>query len=520
MKNSFQFKSSTFSLSLSDKKDESYPFREGRSMQQIDVNIGCARLLSPSLSFPRCSEDDFGIISWSHRCHLEWNYYWWFLRSSRRRHESYLCEKTSTFSSVPIWRDLCACFTTVLSAFLFQMGRWSVAFNLQLHLFCFFTTVAKASQSSDLLPFYSQNESTTIAENDFARRDDSFYNGIALNHSVHRRQVPLTISTSQSARIPITPSYIIVGPRLVRPAQIVAISVTILRKAWDPILVRAMISNDDVAVAVAEGSFMVGVPQTLEMLIPKNIRNGTYRLSVEGNLLTGERKFSNVSQLIFEQKAVSILIQLDRPIYRHETVVQFRCIPIYPDLSGHFHTVDIYILGPSGHILRKWENQQTTAGIVSLEVSIHGEKMLFAMSKRDTTSSFSSTQLTMGRRKVSGRSNAEWWATKQRKGSKSTNSTIVNSKWMSLFRIICQRILPVSVASSPLITPQAWVYWAMLVLSFVHEIWLRRMILGCDRRLMLNSIDRRRHSPRRSMISMEWQDSSFPWRRFEPCCLI
>jgi hypothetical protein len=267
------------------------------------------------------------------------------------------------------------------------MGRWSVAFNLQLHLFCFFTTVANASPSSDLLPFYAQNESTAIAENDpelflLARHEDSFYNGIALNHSIHRRQVPLTISTSQSARIPLTPSYIIVAPRLVRPAQIVALSVTILRKSWDPMLVKAMISNDDLAVAVAEGSFMVGVPQTLEMLIPKNIRNGTYRLTVEGNLFTGERKFSNVSQLIFEQKAVSILIQLDRPIYRHETIVQFRCIPIYPDLRGHFHTVDVYIAGPSGHILRKWENQQTTAGIVSLEVSI-AEKLLFAVSEKN-----------------------------------------------------------------------------------------------------------------------------------------
>ena len=252
------------------------------------------------------------------------------------------------------------------------MGRWSVAFNLQLHLFCFFTAAGKASQPSDLLPFYSQNETTSITENEheflLARQADSFYHGISLNHSVHRRQIPLTISTSQSARIPITPSYIIVGPRVVRPAQIVAISVTILRKAWDPIVVKALISNDDMAVAVAQAPFIVNVPQTLEMLMPKNLRYGTYRLTMEGNLPTGEQKFYNVSQLIFEQKAVSILIQLDRPVYRHETVVQFRCIPIYPDLSGHFHTVDVYILGPSGHILRKWENQQTTAGIVSLEV--------------------------------------------------------------------------------------------------------------------------------------------------------
>jgi hypothetical protein len=133
-------------------------------------------------------------------------------------------------------------------------------------------------------------------------------------------------------------------------------------------VVRALISNDDSAVAAAEDICTVNVPHTLQMRIPKNIRNGTYRLTIEGKLSTGERKFYNITELIFEQKAVSILIQLDRPIYRHETVVQFRCIPIYPDLSSYFHTIDAYIHGPSGHILRKWENQQTTAGLISLEV--------------------------------------------------------------------------------------------------------------------------------------------------------
>lgn len=114
---------------------------------------------------------------------------------------------------------------------------------------------------------------------------------------------------------------------------------------------------------------MINVPQTLEMKVPRNLRNTTYRLTVEGLTPSWDRKFVNTSELIFEQKAVAILVQLDRLIFRHETTVQFRCIPIYPDLSGYVHTVDAYIMGPSGHILRKWENQQTTAGTLVLEVS-------------------------------------------------------------------------------------------------------------------------------------------------------
>ncbi|CAF4090363.1 unnamed protein product [Rotaria sp. Silwood2] len=241
------------------------------------------------------------------------------------------------------------------------MKQLNVPLILQLH---FLTTVI-AYQSSEFFPFYSQNDTENFKYN------EEFHSYTSINHSIHRRQISLNIQTSQQARLRITPSYIILGPRIIRPAQIVSISVTILRDEWNPMMVKALISNDDMAIANVEDIFMVNIPRTLQMHIPKNIRNGTYRLTIEGRLVTGEKKFYNMSQLIYEQKAVSILIQLDRPVYRHETVIQFRCIPIYPDLSGYFHTVDAYILGPSGHILRKWENQQTTAGIVSLEYPIN-----------------------------------------------------------------------------------------------------------------------------------------------------
>jgi hypothetical protein len=41
---------------------------------------------------------------------------------------------------------------------------------------------------------------------------------------------------------------------------------------------------------------------------------------VEGKLPTGEMTFSEEKTIIFEQKAVSILVQLERPDYRHESI--------------------------------------------------------------------------------------------------------------------------------------------------------------------------------------------------------
>jgi hypothetical protein len=54
--------------------------------------------------------------------------------------------------------------------------------------------------------------------------------------------------------------------------------------------------------------------------MPNNIRQANYYLRVEGKLPTGELKFSNQSTIIFQQKAVSIIIQLDRPEYRQESI--------------------------------------------------------------------------------------------------------------------------------------------------------------------------------------------------------
>jgi hypothetical protein len=296
------------------------------------------------------------------------------------------------------------------------MGHMSVILCLQFYFFYIFIAIF-AHKSSDIFSLYSQNDT-----NNFDDKDDGLFiydrhteldDGTATNHSIKRRQIPLNIVTSQLARIPIVPSYIVLGPRTVRPAQLVALSVIILRDEWNPMMVKALISNDDVDVAAAEDLFAVGVPRTLEMRIPNNILHGTYRLTLEGKLLTGEQKFYNVSQLIFEQKAVTILIQTDRPAYRQETVVQFRCIPIYPDLSGYYHTIDVYMHGPSGHILRKWENQQTTAGMVALEVNNYIKSKKFQSFFLVFFSC--SIRLMMHHQKVFGQLDVVLWAMKQQK---------------------------------------------------------------------------------------------------------
>lgn len=116
------------------------------------------------------------------------------------------------------------------------------------------------------------------------------------------------------------PSYIIVAPRVIRPAEKVQISVSIKNKLWDHIMVKALIYTSEQEIASGVQELTSNQPNNIAFTMPNNIRHSQYYLRVEGKLPTGEMKFSQVKPIVFQQKAVSIIIQLDRPDYRHEQI--------------------------------------------------------------------------------------------------------------------------------------------------------------------------------------------------------
>jgi hypothetical protein len=58
--------------------------------------------------------------------------------------------------------------------------------------------------------------------------------------------------------------------------------------------------------------------------MPNALRPANYRLRIEGRLKTGEILFSEERQLIFEQKAVSIIIQVEKPDYQHDMMSKLK----------------------------------------------------------------------------------------------------------------------------------------------------------------------------------------------------
>ncbi len=160
-------------------------------------------------------------------------------------------------------------------------------------------------------------------------------------------------------------SYVIVSPRVVRPAEKIRISCTIFNARWTQphLTVKALIYTDEQEIVSASSDFLPRLPSYISMKMPSNVRQANYSLRVEGRMPTGELVFSNQSEIIFEQKAVSILIQLERPDFRQDAVLRFRCIAIYPDLSPFYGTMDLFVIGPDGVIFRRWENVQTSVGM-------------------------------------------------------------------------------------------------------------------------------------------------------------
>ncbi|XP_030384832.1 CD109 antigen [Scaptodrosophila lebanonensis] len=167
------------------------------------------------------------------------------------------------------------------------------------------------------------------------------------------------------------PTYFIVASRMVRPGLIYQVSVSILQAQY-PITVHASISCDGVQISGDSKDVKEGVPETLLMRIPPTSVVGDYKLRVEGfyQNVFGGVAFLNQTRLDFSQRSMTIFVQTDKPLYMQGETVRFRTIPITTELKGFDNAVDVYMLDPNGHILKRWLSRQSNLGSVSLEYKL------------------------------------------------------------------------------------------------------------------------------------------------------
>lgn len=123
------------------------------------------------------------------------------------------------------------------------------------------------------------------------------------------------------------------------------------------------------------------------MKVPPTSVPGDYKLRVEGlyDGVLGGVAFVNETKVIFSQRSMTIFVQTDRPVYMQGQTgmqslyhaqssyfmimislnnllffvsVRFRAIPINTELRPFDGAIDVYMLDPNKHIMRRWLSRQ------------------------------------------------------------------------------------------------------------------------------------------------------------------
>uniref|UniRef100_A0A1A9WXK7 Thioester-containing protein 6 n=1 Tax=Glossina brevipalpis TaxID=37001 RepID=A0A1A9WXK7_9MUSC len=256
--------------------------------------------------------------------------------------------------------------------------------RLQLIWLITLTTIAAQQQQQQQDNFYQQSQYSTPSNyddpyngnvnlNNFNQNDRNRYrtdNDLDNEPSLTNRGK--TSYNNKNAFLEIyhakEPTYFIVASRMVRPGLIYQVAVNILQAQY-PMTIHASISCDGVQISGDSKDVKEGVPETLLMRIPPTSVSGEYKLRVEGfyQNVYGGFAFLNETHLHFSQRSMTIFIQTDKPLYMQGETVRFRTIPITTELKGFDNAIDVYMLDPNRHIVKRWLSRQSNLGSVSLE---------------------------------------------------------------------------------------------------------------------------------------------------------
>ncbi|XP_029903666.1 CD109 antigen [Myripristis murdjan] len=166
------------------------------------------------------------------------------------------------------------------------------------------------------------------------------------------------------------PSYLLLGPRSLRPGVPVAVSVTVLSAS--PVTVLAQIVHGNSS--IASNSTTIDGGSTELLVLPPVLGSKSsywrpYMLEVKG-YVAGIEVFSNSTRLRFNPKGLSTFIQTDKLNYRPGQEVKIRAVSIHPDGKPQTSPADIIIKDPRGNMIRQWLNLDSVLGVVSKRLQL------------------------------------------------------------------------------------------------------------------------------------------------------
>lgn len=172
------------------------------------------------------------------------------------------------------------------------------------------------------------------------------------------------LSNTQGYKLDKEVTYLISIPRKVRPNQVIQIFASIIHLEFGNLNVRVSVVKDNIEYGGAVLQFNRPSSRLMQLQMPKNALPGNYKVKVEGQLSDNPAGFVfyREADVLFDSKQASVFIQMSKPVYCQGQRVNFRVIPVFPDLMPRYDSLTIYVMDPTGFAVRRWMGQQTNAG--------------------------------------------------------------------------------------------------------------------------------------------------------------
>lgn len=162
--------------------------------------------------------------------------------------------------------------------------------------------------------------------------------------------------------------WVLVAGRRVVPGSVYRVVVEALRVS-EPLTVTAALIRSDEQVTANKVTLKKGERSEVLLKAPDGSLPGVWHLRVEVHEGT-DTIFKRITDLEFQSKFLTILVQPSRPVYNAGQTVYFRSILLTRDLKPYDDPVDVYVLDPRGRTMRRWPSLQTGHGVINLNFDL------------------------------------------------------------------------------------------------------------------------------------------------------
>lgn len=174
-------------------------------------------------------------------------------------------------------------------------------------------------------------------------------------------------------------SFVIFASKHVRPGHVYKISATIFKSEHYRTKLFVHIYKDNEPIASVNRECTVDIPQDISIMLPTSLQNGDYRLRIETNWnndIFGKNTVLGESPLIFEPKFLTILIMVEKPIFKQNELIKFKIIVLTTDLAVSQESIDVNLRDANDNIVKKWISKRMNSEFLNFDYAI-GDQVAF-----------------------------------------------------------------------------------------------------------------------------------------------